>query len=406
MPIEASDRYRLHARGAYVPHPPQRVLSGPGRITDLGEEARRVGARRVLIVTSPSVALRTTQIDRLRATLGEVCVGVFDGVQPHSPVANVADTARMARQVQADALASCGGGSAIDVAKGAALMLAAGLGEARDLEPWFADSTEAGRTTALGQRIPHLAVPTTSSGAEFTGLVGLTQPDPHRKRIIVNEGLAPDVVVLDPTATLSTPTELWLSSAVRALDHGVEALYGRRASPFTETLALRAVALLFDALPRSHDAPSDIDSRGATQIATWHATWAAARAGTALSHGLGYVLGGSYGVPHGLCSCATLAAVMRWNREAARVPLALIARASGRVSPELDDWAAAGAAAEAVHDLVGTLELPRRLRDVGAVTYEDLDVIAKQAMGLPHVASNPRMPGTVRELRELLETAW
>jgi len=398
--------YAVYADGIYVPHAPQRVLSGAGRLSDLGDEAQRTGARRLLIITSPSVASRTPQVDRVRHALGAACAGVFDSVQPHAPIDNLINGARLARYLGVDGLVSCGGGSAIDVSKGVALMLGADLADADALEPWFADSTEASRRVSISCRMPHLAVPTTSSGAEFTGVLGLSECKPPRKRLILDEALVPGVVILDPTATLTTPPALWLSSAVRALDHAVEALYGRGASPLTETLALRAVSLLFDALPRSHVDGADLQARLTTQIATWHATWAAVRAGTGLSHGLGYVLGGSYGVPHGLCSCATLAAVMTWNIEVTTTPQALIARASGRIAIGQDDAAAAGQAAIAVRDLVGELGLPQRLRELGGVAHEDLAAIAECAMGLPHIASNPRVARSAGEILELLEAAW
>lgn len=397
----------LFATGVYIPHAPQRVISGAGRLDQLEEEAKKLDATRVLVVTSPSVVTRTPLIARIRKALGNRCVGIFDQVEQHSPVHNLVDGAELARRFRADALISCGGGSAIDVSKGIALMLASGAVNSDHLEPWFADATCQGGRRKLSRRVPHIAVPTTASGAEFTGIIGATARDhQRRKRLILDEALAPDAVVLDPAVTLTTPITLWLSSAVRALDHAVEALYGRAASPLTETLALRAIALLFDALPRTRADGCDIPSRLNTQIATWHATWAAARAGTGLSHGIGYVLGAAYDVPHGLCSCVTLAAVMKWNAPETIIPQAMIARASGRVSPSSNDATAALEASKAVDDLVGKLGLPQRLRELGYVTQDDLEAIAESVMLLPHTSSNPRIAHSKTELLELLRAAW
>lgn len=396
----------LYANGAYAPHAPQRVVSGAGTVSRLGNEAGRLPATRIMVVTSPSVATKTIQIQRVHESLGAACVGVFEGVHAHSPIEDVVNGAELARQLQIDALVSCGGGSAIDVSKGIALMVGAELIQADQLEAWFADTAVADRRPSIRRHVPHLAVPTTSSGAEFTGIIGLSDCDSRRKRLIFDEAFVPDVVVLDPTVTLTTPATLWLSSAVRALDHAVEALYGRDSSPLTETLALRAIGLMFDALPRSHADTDDLPSRLATQIATWHATWAAARAGTGLSHGIGYVLGGTYGVPHGLCSCATLSAVMEWNLEATVIPQALMARTIGIALPVSEHIAAARKASHAVRSLVAKLGLPFRLRELGGIAQGDLPSIAERVFQLPHRTSNPRVAQRCDEVLQLLKAAW
>ncbi len=103
----------------------ERVISGRGVIRRLGQEVERLGGRRALIVTSPSV-VRSDIFYGLREGLGSLCVGSFDRVRPHSPTEVIEEAAEEFRKSNADVLVSVGGGSAIDTAKGIAVLLAEG----------------------------------------------------------------------------------------------------------------------------------------------------------------------------------------------------------------------------------------------------------------------------------------
>src|SRR5262249_36027536 len=149
------------------------------------------------------------------------------GVRAHTPAETVDEAAEMVGVAAADLLVSLGGGSAIDTAKAAAFALA-----------------EDGAKPFL----PHIALPTTLSAAEFTFYAGVTGAD-GVKRAVRHEDLAPGEVFLDPRLTLVTPHELWLSSGIKALDHAVESFLGPRHHPVTDALALEAAGRLFVALP-------------------------------------------------------------------------------------------------------------------------------------------------------------
>ena len=386
------------ATGVHRSPAEQTILFGAGQIEAIGREAERLGRERVFIVTTASVAA-TPLLARVRGALGPRAAGEATAMGAHTPLASVAKAAADAIDAGADMLVSLGGGSVIDATKCISFAIANGICTQASIGAWL------GRTVTdadLGRRVPHMAIPTTASAAEFTGLAGVLVPEERTKAALVHPRLAPDIVVHDPTATLHTPMTLWLSTAIRSLDHAVEALYGPSRNAYTDALAGEAVRLLFAALPACHASPEDLEARAAIQSATWLAGHAALGAGTSLSHGIGYLLGGLHGVPHGLCSCVTLPAVMAWNLDASIEAQARIARLVRAAGDDTAEDEAARRAAAAVRDLIARLGLPTRLSDVIALDDAVRLELARLAFSLPHAASNPRRPTDPGDLEALI----
>jgi maleylacetate reductase len=388
----------------------QEIIVGPGTIDQISLLVQQMDKQRVVIVTSDSVLHKTPLVDALSRSLGARLALVCPQVLAHVPMDNVFAAAERAREVSADAVVSIGGGSAIDAAKWVTLLLADPSlddGEPiRDLQALRA-LAEGGGPPKLHASIPHhIAIPTTASGAEFTGVLGITDPLSKAKRVIRDDRFTPHCAILDPLGTLHTPHALWNSTAIRALDHAIEALYGPGANPYTDMLAAESIRLLFRHLPDAQHDSNGVRSRGYIQVAAWFGAWALLEAGSGLSHGLGYVLGGTFGVPHGICSCVTLPAVMRWNLQSSVVAQARMAHAAGVVAPDASDERAADMAASAVQNLIAGLGLPTQLRDLGSISLGDLEQIAGLAITLPHARSNPRRPTGPNELVEMLRAAW
>lgn len=348
--------------------------------------AARRAAVRVLIVASPSFLRGSRLVQATRDALGERCVGVFDSLTPHTPAPQVDALAEVLSEHCVDLVVTFGGGTPIDTVKVALAMQAAGVGKALDLV-----------ATAPGEAKPRtrqVAVPTTLSGAEFSDLAGLSDPATRVKHSLGAPGIGPVEVVLDPQATLATPLPLWLSTGLRAIDHAVETICSIAPTPFTDALAVAGLRALADALRGTALRPQDEASRLSAQQAVWMASAGLGRTPFGASHGIGHQLGAVSGVPHGLCSCVLLAAVLDWNAEANAEQQALVARALG-----------ATRASEGVRALVRDLGLPGRLRDV-RVAREDLPHIAASALSNRWVASNPRPIREASDALAILQSAW
>ena len=314
-----------------------RVHFGAGSLGKLEEEARSY--ERVFVVTGRTLDEKTDLVRRVEGILGDRHAGTYAGISEHTPGSAVEEAARAAENAGADLLVSVGGGSAVDGTKAVARQL--GYPE-------------------------HVAIPTTLSGAEWAQRVGVTDEAAGRKSGFADEKTVPGVVILDPQTTIFTPERLWLSTGIRALDHAVEGvLYGGE-HPVTDVTGLEGASRLMALLPRSKENPDDIEVRGELQVAAWLSYFGPLNTPMGISHDLGRRLGASYGVPHGITSCITLAPSLDVAREGIpRDRWEALSRVLGGDPPER------------VAALVRELELPSTLSEVG-VPEEDLDAIAAE----------------------------
>jgi alcohol dehydrogenase class IV len=203
-------------------------------------------------------------------------------------------------------------------------------------------------------------------------------------------------VIYDPELTLHTPTWLWLSTGIRALDHAVETLCSTAPNAFTNACATGAIELLAGALPDAAESPDDLELRSACQQAVWLACAGLNRVPWGASHGIGHQLGAVGGVPHGYCSCIMLPHVLRNHRDVTADQQRRVAQALG--APDDDP-------ADTIAAMVARLGLPGRLRDVG-ITPEQLPLIAERSVPNMFVRQNPRPLRTPADVLEILEQAY
>ena len=334
-----------------------KVIFGPGALERVAAELDRWGRRRALVLTGRSLATRTDLVTRLEQMLGERWAGTHSGIRQHAPSATVEAAAEQARQAGADALVALGGGSPIDAAKLVALELLADGQSQADL--------------------PQIAVSTTLSAGEFTPVAGITDEATGVKGLRADPRICPRTVVLDPQVTLATPPALWAATGIKALDHAIEALWSVHPNPVSDTLAMEAIRRLQRNLPLSLAEPDNLEARGACQVAAWMSIFGMVNCGVRLSHALGHQIGARWGVPHGVTSCITLPHCMRYLAPQTLPQQRLIAEALGVPTDGRSADTVAAAAADAVAAFIRSLDLPTRLRDVGA-REDELAVVAAE----------------------------
>lgn len=356
------------------------------------------GWRRVLPVVTGSLAA-SPRVAAALGALGPDALPAFTRLRPHTPFDVVLDLAAGIADARPDVVVAVGGGSAIDAVKIAALAASAGARDHATLLGLRAVSDAAGiqrpsPATRAGPVV--VAVPTTLSGAEFGLIGGATDPASGIKHLFRGDTLPPDIVLYDPNLTLATPTELWLSTGVRAVDHAVETVLSRDANPFTDALALRALALLKDGLEATARDADDVAARHRAQLGTWLAASGIGRVRYGASHGIGHQLGAVASVPHGITSCVLLPAVLAYNAPLSGPAQGEIARALGR--PDAP-------AADVVRDFVAGLSLPVRIADLG-LTPEALPRIAQTSVGNAFVKANLRPIGGPEDVLAILQAAF
>jgi alcohol dehydrogenase class IV len=292
-----------------------------------------------------------------------------------------------------------GGGTPIDTVKMALLCLAEGLEEPDELDRFAISVREDGSRHSPEVRSPPLrqiVAPTTLSGAEFSDLAGCIDLQSQRKHLFTGADLGAASVILDPSITLHTPKDLWLSTGVRAIDHAIEALCSTVPEPVADAGALQALRLLSQSLPQNARAESELDARLDSQIGVWLACAGLNRVPYGASHGIGHQLGAVAGVPHGFTSCVMLPHVLAYNEPSTESTQRLIAEALGK--PEQS-------ASAAVADLIKSLGMPTRLRDVG-VERKHFSAIASGSLLNPWVRANPRRIDSEEQILEILEQAY
>ncbi|MEQ9335453.1 iron-containing alcohol dehydrogenase [Thalassobaculum sp.] len=365
----------------------------------VAEELAALGADRVFLMVSGTLNRETDEIAKLRRALGDRCVGTYDRMRPHTPRGDVIAAAWAVREAGADTIVTLGGGSVTDAAKAVRLCLANGIDTPEGMDAFRpvkgADGTlaaPAGKAPAVRQ----VAVPTTLSAGDFSGLAGVTDERTHTKEIFRHSGMIPSAVVLDPAVTVHTPEWLWTSTGIRALDHCVEGVCAKEAHPYGDAQALQALSLLARGLPAVQRNPADLAARLDCQMGMWLSMGPlASGVPMGASHGIGYVLGAMYDVPHGHTSCIMLPAVMRWNRQVNADRQALVAAAMGRPGEDAGD---------VLDAFIGGLGMPRSLSAVG-IGPDKFQRIAEGAMGTPWVPRNPRPIPSPAEVLEILKLA-
>ena len=378
----------------------QRVVFGRAVVDSAGQEADQLGCRRAFLVSGPNTS-RTPLYARVRRALGTRCVGEFVGVEPHSPVPDTERVALEARNLGVDLLVSIGGGSASDSAKGIAILLAEGGTLAEHCDVFVAPDRLVHRDLQR-PKVPLIAVPTTASGAEMTPGCGATTPDGIKLKFWDHK-LAARVVLLDPEATADVPLAVTVSTSLNGFAHCVEGLYSLGKNPFTDALALQAVRLFADALPRLAADPTNQAVRGKIQAAAALGGMVISNARTALHHTLCHALGGRFRVGHGDANAVMLPHAMRFNLDVTAAEQAQIAWAMG--AAERPDETAAAGAADAVASFARRIGAPERLRDLG-VPRDQLPAAAEDVLHDRGLYFNPKPITAAEAILAIYEAAW
>ncbi len=358
-----------------------RVVYGSGIASDFKAELDFLGIGKYFIVSDRIISdlgLTKKVVDGLTSAGIEV-TGEFLDVPQDSEVNTVNACADQAKTSGAEGLVAIGGGSVIDTAKAANILISEGGDLVEDYS---------GAHTLTRPLKPLVVIPTTAgTGSEVTQVAVVYDKDNKVKMPFTDKFLLPSLAVLDPEMTLSLPPKLTASTAMDALTHAVEAYVDLQWSPFSDTFAIGTVELIFKNIVQATKNGEDLEARGSLLIASNMAGIAFSHSMVGCVHGMAHAVGGIFRVPHGVANAILLPYGMEYNFEEVKDKLAKLAPIMGEEVSGLSADDAARKAIEAVRKLNGTLNemgaLPLRLREVGV--SED---------GLPEIAEATVMDGT------------
>jgi alcohol dehydrogenase class IV len=380
----------------------QDIICSENAIDELAKTVDDWGCSRALITCGPTILRSCNVVPRVQEALGSRYVGTYSGIAPHSPVETVESGVQMAKETRPDVFISVGGGSTHDTTKAMATLLAEG-GDIHDYEIIFEPPNRITVPPTPSPKLPILAVPTTMGCAEFSrGGGGITDHQLGRKLILAGEGVAPRTVILDGQALATTPLRILVSTAIGQLRIAIETVYSTGRNPIGDGMALHAIRLLFENLPRCKD--GDIDTLLNTKTACTMASLGSF-GGLGLNTATCHHVGGLYGVPHGEANAILLPHTMRYNLDACADRQRLIAEAIGVADTGMTDEEAGLAAADAVDALCRELGLPRTLREVD-VPEEGLEYIAAATLHDRGLSTNPKPVSDAGPIMEVLRAAY
>ena len=358
----------------------QQIHFGEGALRHLAGLVKATGARKALLVTTEGRLSSAEGADVTKA-LGRTLASTFAEVTSHVPVPSVQQAVLQARRDGIDLVVSFGGGSCADLGKAVCFFL--------EQEAGMAGASHLDRPL-----VPHVAIPTTYSGAELTPFFGMTDPTTRQKQGAGGPTSAPVGAIYDPLLTVSTPPRVSAETGMNALAHCVEAVWSPARTPEAEAIALAGVAAIHAALPAVVVRPEDLAARTAMLEGACLAGRCLLNAGMGVHHGLAQLVGGRTGIPHGLANAVLLAHSVRYNAEAAPAEV-------GRIGAALGAPTDAAGAIDRLREAVG---LPGRLSESG-VDEADLEAVARLSQSNHNVARNPR-PVSEADALAILQAAW
>lgn len=394
-------------QGEFDPMVPSRIVFGNGKVDFLKEEVRKLGGKRVLVLSGKTVAEKTDSVRRVNDALGDMSVGVYSNLPQRAPLSSAVEAANLAVAQGVDTLVGVGGSTISDASRMIAVLMAEGITTEAQLRQLGEDQDMMLSPNLEGKSLPlQVSIPTTLSAGEFNMGGGNVLDDQAGHKIRVRSPrLYADLIMLDAVMTKGTPDWLWLSTGVKALDHCIERLYTTGNQPAIDAPILAAAEMIFTHLPKSRESDNDPEARLQCLVAAWMSMMGAPNFATGLSHAIGHIIGVHYSVGHGYTSCVTQPYVMEFNRPVSAAKQALLARSAGLDTRALSDEAAAKAAARAVDDFVLGLGMPHRLREL-EIPEEDLPKIAELVLTDGGCRNNPVPITSAEQVMEILRAAF
>lgn len=387
---------------------PSSIRFGRGAREGIGGAVAALG-RRAVVIADPFLATAPA-FDRVRADLDARGVRhvVLTDFAPELPVAVVEAVAAEARAARPDVVLGYGGGSALDLAKTVALLLAHG----GPLDRYY------GENALPGEVLPIVAVPTTAgTGSEVTPVAVVSDPSRLLKVGISDPRLIPRVAIIDPDLSSGAPAAVTANAGADALVHALESLTACVRAPrwdgtlpvfvgrnsFSTLLALEAAESIGPSLPAAVLDGADPVARERMAWGSLLAGMAFGAAGTHLAHALQYPIGALTSTPHGLGTGMLLPYVLQVCRDAVTDELARVGASWG--IGEDDPHATAQAVVDRTAEIAATIGLPATLAELG-LGRDQLPEVARLASGVTRLVQNSPVPADEALLRRILDAAY
>ena len=390
----------------------------------LDELGTVMGKKRCFIVTDSFLYKNgyTKQIEDKLDQMGIVHT-CFSDVEPDPSLASAKAGAAAMRAFEPDCIIALGGGSAMDAGKVMWVLYENPDADFDDMAMDFMDIRKRIYTfPKMGKKAYFVAIPTSSgTGSEVTPFAIITDKETGIKWPLADYELMPNMAIVDTDNMMSAPKGLTCASGIDVMTHAIEAYVSIMASDYTDSLALKAIKLVFDYLPRAYKDGNDVEARDHMANASCMAGRAFANAFLGVNHSLAHKLGAFHHLPHGIANALVLTEVMRYN--SAEVPTKMGTFSQYQYPHTLARYAEIGRFVgltgkndqevfekllAKLEDLMRTIEIKPTIKDYGVdekYFLDTLDDMVEQAFNDQCTGANPRYP-LMSELKEIYLKAY
>ncbi len=359
---------------------PHAVYGGENAMENITAILRTNECRRVAMFTDKGIeSTGLFELPKAAVEAAGVDYYVLDELKPEPSYAQVQAVVDQFKESGADMIVACGGGSVMDAAKLASVLVTNEYGVKELLD-------EPGRAKKC---VPIILIPTTAgTGAEVTPNAIVAVPEKELKVGIVNENMIADYVILDARMIKNLPRKIAAATGVDALAHCIECFTSNKANPFSDMYALEGLDLILNNIEAACDDTEAMEAKNRMQIAAYYGGLAITASGTTAVHALSYPLGGKYHIAHGVSNAILLAPVMRFNEPACRGRLAAAydrcchGEKTCATPEEKSAWMIAQ-----LERIVKHLDIPTSLKEFG-VPAEDLDGLVEAGMQVQRLLVN------------------
>ncbi len=284
---------------------PQDILVGKGSLAKLPEIAKKLGGGHALIISGPHIekmGLVKKAADYLASV--DVAVDTFTDIEANPSVATVEKAADAYRQSGADFIVAFGGGSPMDVAKAVGIVAKYG-GSITEYE---------GAHKVPGPIVPLIAIPTTAgTGSEVTAFSVITDHSRNYKLTVFSYEILPKYAILDAELLTTAPASVAAACGIDAFIHAQEAYISTAASPFSDAMAEKAMALIGKNIRRFVANRADIEAAEAMLTGSLFAGIAFSFARLGNVHAMSHPVSAFFDVPHGVANAVLLPVIAEYN---------------------------------------------------------------------------------------------
>ena len=371
---------------------PQDITVGKGSLAKLPEIAKKLGGSHAFIISGPHLAkmgLVEKAADYLKTV--DIKTDAFTEIEANPSVATVEKATEKFKESGADFIVAFGGGSPMDVAKAVGVVAKYG-GSITEYE---------GAHKVPGSIIPLIAIPTTAgTGSEVTAFSVITDHSRDYKLTVFSYELLPAYAILDAELITTAPASVAAACGIDAFIHAEEAYISTAASPFSDAMAEKAMALIGKNIRRFLANRGDMEAAEAMMVGSLFAGIAFSFARLGNVHAMSHPVSAFFDVPHGVANAVLLPVVAEYNALADHGRYLTIYNDISPVPAYTDDFEPM-MLVDAIHSLCADIGIPENLTiainqasKTGEVTREEIEskieAMAVDAMKSGNIAVNPR----------------